>query len=321
MTISANKNFLNSVIKNDTSKIILALFVLCAFIGILRPYTFLTIDNFMKIMSQTSVNGIMVVGMSFILLTGGIDLSVGSVAAFSSLTTAVMLTTGSNIITSVLCGLLIAILIGIFSGLLVSKLMIPPFIVTLSMLTIFRGATIVMSQGRPITKLGDTFGAIGTGYIGPIPVNVVIMIIFFLSAFYVLNYTKLGKHIYAVGGNKEAARLSGINVSKTLITVYSISALCACVSGFIMASRVDSATPTAGEGAELDAIAAAVIGGMSLTGGKGKILGAFIGALIIGVLNNGLILLGIDVFWIKIVKGIIILLAVVIDVIGKGNSK
>jgi ribose transport system permease protein len=313
--------YLRHLWESDLSKTLIALFLVCAGIGIARPRTFLTFNNFINVLSQTSVNGALAVGMSFILLTGGIDLSVGSVAAFSSLITAMLLVDGHNIFVALMAGFAVAVSIGAFSGLLVDKLSLPPFIVTLSTMTIFRGTTIVVSQGKPVTQLGDAFSYIGVKYIGFIPISILIMGGMFLVSYYALHHTRFGRYVYAMGGNKEAARLSGINTTAITISVYVICAFCASIAGMIMASRVNSATPTTADGAEMDAIAAAVIGGVSLSGGKGKIMGSLIGVLLIGVLNNGLVLLDIDVFWTKVVKGLIILFAVIVDTLSKSADK
>lgn len=315
------KSVFKKFINNDLFRTLIIFLLLCMGLGIARPATFLTVSNVINVLSQISVNGIVVIGMTFILLTGGIDISVGSVAAFTSMITAMLLVSknpfGSNIVVALLAGIGVGVLIGAISGFFISKIELQPFIVTLAMMTIFRGMTMVISQGNPVSQLGTTFSYIGVKYLGPIPINVIIMVAFYAIAYYILEHTRFGRYVYAVGGNKEAARLSGVNTTKVLFGIYMICAAMASIAGMILASRVNSATPTAGNGAEMDAIAAAVIGGVSLTGGKGKILGALIGAFIIGVLNNGLVLLNIDVYWTQVVKGVIILLAVVADMLSK----
>lgn len=312
-----NDRILVKILKTETSKTLIALCLLCFVLSVFRSSVFLTQNNLFNILRQTSINAIIAIGITFVLLTGGIDLSVGSVAGFASLVTAMLLVKGQSMATAMFVGLASGLTIGVVSGLLVAKLKIPPFIATLSMLTTFRGVIMVLSEGRPFTQLGDAFGFIGTGYIGIIPFPVVLMLVFVALAHYVLKHTRFGRYLYAIGGNEEAARLSGIKTDKIKILVYVISAFFATISGFIMAARVDSATPLAGDGAELDAIAAAVIGGVSLSGGKGVVIGTLIGSLIIGVLNNGMVLLDVSVFYTKIVKGLVILLAVIIDIISK----
>lgn len=307
------KGFVRRTFSTQISKTICALLMLCALLTIFRPETFFTVNNMFNIFRQASINAIIVVGITFVLITGGIDLSVGSVAGFTSLVTALLIKAGVNVFAALGTGILIGLTAGYISGLFITKIKVPPFIATLAMLTTFRGAIMVLSQGQPVTQLGSTFSYIGTGYVGPIPFPVIMMLVFVAIAAYILKNTRFGRHVYAVGGNSEAARLSGIKTHKVIISCYMLSGLFATISGMIMAARVDSATPLAGDGAELDAIAAAVIGSISLSGGKGFVVGGLIGALIIAVLNNGMILMDVSVFYTKVVKGIVILLAVVID--------
>lgn len=318
------KIIIRKFLNDDLSRTLIIFLLLCIALGVVRPETFLTGSNMISVLSQISVNGIMVIGMTFVLITGGIDIAVGSVAAFTSMLTAMMLISKnpftSNVFVALFVGIGVGVLVGAIAGFFISKIHLQPFIVTLAMMTIFRGMTMVVSQGNPVSQLGDSFSTIGVKYLGPIPVNVIIMLVFFAIAYYILHHTCFGRHVYAVGGNKEASRLSGINTSKVLFGVYMICAATASIAGMILASRVNSATPTAGIGTEMDAIAAAVIGGVSLTGGKGKIMGALIGTFTIGVLNNGLVLLNIDVYWTQVVKGVIILLAVVADVLSKRKN-
>jgi ribose transport system permease protein len=259
----------------------------------------------------------LVVGLSFVLITGGIDLSIGSVAGLTGLITAILIKADVNVFLAILLGLALGLAIGFTSGLFITKLKIAPFITTLAMLTIFRGVINVLSQGQPVTRLGDTFDFLGSGYIGPVPFPVILMLLLVAGISYIQKSTPFGRHVYAVGGNSEAARLSGIKTHNTVIACYMLSALFAAIAGLVMTARVDSATPLAGSGAELDAIAAAVIGGISLSGGKGTVVGGLIGALIIAVLNNGMVLMDVPVFYTLVVKGIIILLAVSIDSVSR----
>ncbi len=318
---STAKTMLIKLWKHENIKTLLALLLLSVLVYIFRPDVFLSQTNLFNIARQTSVNAIMAIGITFVIVTGGIDLSIGSVAGFSAIIMAFLLKDDYNLFLVLVAGGVVGILCGCVSGTFISKVKIAPFIVTMAMMTILRGAITVLSQGKPITNLGDDFGFIGTGHIRDVPFPVICMIIIAIAAHYVINHTPFGRHVYAVGGNEEAARLSGINVDFIKICCYSICAFLATVSGAIMAARVNSATPLAGDGAELDAIAAAVIGGISLSGGKGTIIGALIGALIIGVLNNGIILLDIDVFYTKIVKGVVILVAVILDRMNRLNEK
>lgn len=303
-----------ALIKQSYSKLrtLLGLLILVVILSILSP-RFLSVSNFTNVLRQTSINTIMAVGLTFVILTGGIDLSVGSIFAFSSAVTAGMLMANIPAPLAIIIGLLIGALAGVANGVLVTKGKIPPFIVTLAMMTIIRGITLVYTGGQPITGLGESFYWIGNGYIWIFPVPVVLTVVVFALAYYILTQFKIGRYIYAIGGNEEASRLSGINTKRVKTIVYGISGMLAALSGIIIASRLNSAQPTAGQGAELDAIAAVVLGGTSLSGGQGGIIGTIIGALIIGVLNNGLNLLNVSPFYQAIVKGAVILIAILID--------
>lgn len=319
-------NFMGDALKNDLARTVIILVILCVIMGIARPQTFLTSGNLINLLSQISTNGVYVMGLFCAILTGGINISIGSVAAFTSLLTAIMLVDGNtftgNVFVAIAAGLLISVVIGLIAGYFVAELGLQAYIVTLALQVVLRGLTMVVSQGVPVSRLGNAFSYIGVKYLGPVPINVIIMLLLFAVFYYMLEHTSFGRHMYAIGGNMEAARLSGIKTKKVLYLVYIIGSLMAAISGLILASRVNSATPTAGQGAEMDAIAAAVIGGASLKGGKGTVLGALLGVIIIGVLNNGLVLLGIDVYWTQVVKGAIIIIAVSADAISaKKNQK
>jgi len=274
---------------------------------------FLTVNNLLNVARQISINAIISVGMTLVILTGGIDLSVGSIVALTGSITAGLLVGGLGIMPAILLGMIVGVLLGLFNGLLITRAEIPPFIATLGTMTVARGLTLVYTDGRPITGMEEAFRYLGGGYIAGIPVPVVIMISIFAIAYLMLKKTRLGRYIYAIGGNEEAARLSGINTKKILLSVYMLGGLLAGISGIIMASRLNSAQPTAGVSFELDAIAAVVLGGTSLSGGVGTIGGTLIGALIIGVLDNGLNLLNVSSFYQQIAKGLVILLAVFLD--------
>jgi len=274
---------------------------------------FFTLDNLLNVARQISINAIISVGMTLVILTGGIDLSVGSIVALTGSITAGLLVGGQGIVPAMLLGMVVGALLGLFNGVLITRAEIPPFIATLGTMTAARGFTLVYTDGRPITGMEDAFRYLGGGYIAGIPVPVIIMLVIFAAAYIMLKKTRLGRYIYAIGGNEEAARLSGINTKKILLSVYVLGGLLAGISGIIMASRLNSAQPTAGVSFELDAIAAVVLGGTSLSGGVGTIGGTLIGALIIGVLDNGLNLLNVSSFYQQIAKGLVILLAVFLD--------
>ena len=290
---------------------VIALIILMAVITIINS-NFLTANNLLNLLLQVTSNALIAFGMTFVILTGGIDLSVGSILALSSALTAGLLGSGMPVTLAIL----ISLILGMMNGLLISYGKLAPFIVTLATMTIFRGATLVYTNGNPITKgLSDTFlfQFLGQGYIVGIPFPVIIMFIVFIVLYVLLHKTAFGKSVYAIGGNEKAAYISGVKLNKVKIIIYSISGIMASISGLIITSRLSSAQPTAGASYEMDAIAAVVLGGTSLSGGKGRILGTLIGALIIGVLNNGLNIIGVSAFWQQVVKGVVILIAVLID--------
>ncbi|WP_173235107.1 ribose ABC transporter permease [Streptococcus sp. Marseille-Q6488] len=294
---------------------VIALIILMAVITIINS-NFLTANNLLNLLLQVTSNALIAFGMTFVILTGGIDLSVGSILALSSALTAGLLGSGMPVTLAILISLILGCILGMMNGLLISYGKLAPFIVTLATMTIFRGATLVYTNGNPITKgLSDTFlfQFLGQGYIVGIPFPVIIMFIVFIVLYVLLHKTAFGKSVYAIGGNEKAAYISGVKLNKVKIIIYSISGIMASISGLIITSRLSSAQPTAGASYEMDAIAAVVLGGTSLSGGKGRILGTLIGALIIGVLNNGLNIIGVSAFWQQVVKGVVILIAVLID--------
>ncbi|WLD84435.1 ABC transporter permease [Staphylococcus haemolyticus] len=306
--LTAKTSFMEKIIP------FIGLILLIIVVSILNP-SFLDLSNLLNLLRQISINGLIAFGMTFIILTGGIDLSVGSILALSSAFIALMITSGVDPIIALIIGVLIGFVLGAVNGLLVTKGNMAPFIATLATMTIFRGLTLVITDGNPITNLGDSylFQLFGKGYFIGIPVPAVTMIIVFVILLIILQKTTFGRHTYAIGGNEVAAKISGIKVNKIKILIYGISGLMSALAGGILTSRLNSAQPTAGTSYELDAIAAVVLGGTSLTGGKGRIVGTLIGVLIIGVLNNGLNLLGVSSFYQQVVKGVIILIAVLID--------
>jgi ribose transport system permease protein len=307
---------------------LVALFVLCLALSLLTD-KFLTVDNAWNVLRQISVNICIATGMTLVVLTAGIDLSVGSVLALTGAVAAGLLKEGlqfpgSNLFVgftllgAVLAGLLIGSVLGLFNGWVITRFKVPPFVATLAMLTIARGLTFLWTKGFPISNLGPNFDFIGTGWFLGIPLPVWISAVIVAMAVLLTGKTRLGRYIYAIGGNENAAKLSGISINKVKVAVYTMAGALAAVGGIIVTSRLDSAQPNAGGGYELDAIAAVVIGGTSLSGGRGSIMGTVLGAIIIGVLNNGLVLLNVSPFWQQVVKGSVILLAVIID---RANSK
>ena len=297
--------------------ILLGLLGLCVILSFKSP-AFLTSANIFNVLRQVSVNAILAYGMTYAILIGGIDLSVGSVLALTGTVAAGLITrNGVPIPAAVAIALCLGLAIGIFNGAVVAKTGIPPFIVTLAMMQIARGAAYVYTNGQPIRITENGFIGIGTGYLGSIPLPIIYMVLLFALTSVLLNRTRFGRHVYALGGNKDAAVFSGIKINRVIIVVYGMIGLLSAVSGVVLCSRMYSGQPTIGVGFELDAIAAVVLGGTSMSGGIGFLGGTMLGALVIGVLNNGLNLLNINSFWQLIVKGVVILLAVYIDSVKK----
>ena len=293
---------------------LIALALLIVGISIVSP-EFRTVDNFFSLLRQSSINGLIAFGMTFVILTDAIDLSVGSVLALSTALCAGMITAGVPVGLAMLFALVIGALLGLVSGLLVTKGRLQPFIATLITMTVYRGLTMIFTNGKPISNLGDSFilKLIGKGSFFGVPIPVLLLVVIFLLFFFLLTKTTFGRRIYATGSNWKSAKLAGVNISRTKIAAYVISGAMAALSGLILLSRLNSAQPTLGTGYELDAIAAVALGGTSMSGGRGKIYGTFIGVLIIAVLNNGLNILGVSSYYQSVIKGLVILVAVLSD--------
>lgn len=294
--------------------VLIALFALIIVIGIISPQ-FRTVDNFLSLLRQSSINGFIAFGMTCVILTGGIDLSVGSVLALTSAFCASFITMGIHAPAAMLIALIIGVAFGALSGILVTAGKLQPFIATLITQIVFRGFTMIFTEGKPISNLGDSyfFKFIGKGNLFGIPFPVILFIVAFVLMWFVLEKTTFGRRLYATGSNAAAAKLAGVNINKTKLIAYAISGGLAALSGLVLLSRLGSAQPRAGEGYELDAIAAVALGGTSMNGGRGRIWGTFVGVLIIAVLNNGLNILGVSSYWQEVVKGIVILVAVMSD--------
>jgi ribose transport system permease protein len=297
-------------------KSLIALILLIVVVSFMNEY-FFTLSNILNILRQTSVIAILAAGMTLVILTAGIDLSVGSILALCGAFAASMIGLEISVWIAVPVSLFGGAVLGSMTGIIIAKGKVQAFIATLVTMTLLRGVTMVYTDGRPIstgfTEVADAFSWFGTGYLLGIPVPVWMMVFVFLSIWYLLNHTRFGRYIYALGGNESATLLSGINVDRIKVGVYAICGFLAALAGIIITSRLSSAQPTAGMGYELDAIAAVVVGGTSLMGGKGRIMGTLIGALIIGVLNNALNLLDVSSYYQMIVKAVVILLAVLVD--------
>ncbi|MDR2079772.1 MAG: ribose ABC transporter permease [Treponema sp.] len=300
-----------------------AFLIMLALFSILNP-KFLTLRNIINIVRQITFNSILAMGMTMVIITGGIDLSVGSVLALAAVVTATLVQAQAPLFPvplALLAGLLIGAVCGFINGIIVTKGKLAPFITTLVMMTIARGAAQLITKGRPITGLVPGFVFIGGGSWLMIPVPIYILIFIVFISYFILNNTRTGRYIYAVGGNEQAAKASGLKVDQTKCFVYVFSGIMASLVGLILAARLNSATPILGASYELDAIAAAVIGGTSMEGGRGKINRSLIGGLIIGTISNGLDILNVSAYWQQIIKGLIILVAVFLDKASAGSKE
>jgi putative xylitol transport system permease protein len=295
--------------------IVIAFVVLCIALSFANE-NFMTWGNWVNVLRQTSINGVLAIGMTYVILTKGIDLSVGSLLAISGIVAGSLVTGDSTVPVwlAVLAGLAAGTILGCINGAIVARLSVAPFVVTLGMLSVARGLTFIYNDGMPIANLSPDFLFLGKGMVGGIPVPVIILAITYGVFWLILNYTTFGRYVYAVGGNEKSAKTSGIRTRLVTFSVYAISGFLSALAGLILAARTTSALPQAGVAYELDAIAAVVIGGTSLNGGVGKLTGTLVGALIIGVINNGLDLMGVSSYYQQVIKGAIIVAAVLIDV-------
>lgn len=301
--------------------ILIALLLACVVLSLISS-NFLTGRNALNVLRQTSINGVLAIGMTFVILTRGIDLSVGSVVALAGVVAASFATTATNglipgapwpAVVALAIGILVGMGCGAVSGVIVSRFKVPAFVATLGMLSAARGLTLLYSGGRPVPGLSPGFRWIGTGDVLGIPVPIIVLLAVFAGAWFVLSQTRFGRHVYAVGGNPHAAKVSGLPVNRIRLLVYVISGGLAGLAGLILAARTGSALPQAGVAYELDAIAAVVIGGTSLAGGVGRVTGTLVGALLIGVMNNGLDLMGVESYYQQVIKGFLIVAAVMLD--------
>jgi ribose transport system permease protein len=308
------------IAQHPRTPIVVALVAVCVAMSFLSDH-FLAQQNITNVLAQSSVVGIAAVGATFIIITGGIDLSVGSNVALSGIVSATFVSHGASPILGVLLCVGIAVAIGAFNGASVAWLGLVPFIVTLASLGMARGLTLQVSEGQSVYGLPNVLTWLGGGEIGSIPVPLITMLIVFIVGHVVLTRTTFGHKVFAIGGNRQAARLSGIKDRQVLFTVYVVAGLCAGVAALILVGRIGAATPTAGTGLELQVIAAVVIGGTSLFGGKGSMIGTLIGILLIGVINNGLTLLNVSPFWVQFIQGALIFMAVLLDAFNQRRLK
>lgn len=303
---------MNTMAFLEKYRVFLIFLVLSVIAGLLSD-AFFTVNNIMNVLRQVSIIAIIASGMTLVILIAGIDLSVGAVMAFSGAILAGVLTAGLPLPVALMAALGVGLLFGIFNGFIVARFGVPSFIATLATMVIARGMTLVYTKGYPLVVSNEPFRFIGSGRIFGIPVPIIIMFVVFGLMYWMLKYTSFGRYIYAIGGNEETAVLAGINVKFIKVAVFGIAGLLSALSAVIYTSRLMSAQPTAGSGIELDAIAAVIIGGTSLAGGKGGVIGTLIGALIMGVLDNVLNLMNVSPFYQSIAKGLVILVAVLVD--------
>jgi ribose/xylose/arabinose/galactoside ABC-type transport system permease subunit len=299
---------------------VVGLVVLGVILWILTPH-FLTVSNLLNVAQQTSINAIVAAGMTFVIIAGGIDLSVGSIVALSGVALGALLQGGQPIAVALIGAIAAGVLCGFVNGLLISIGRLPPFIATLGMMSVARGAALLFTEGRPVSGFAESFRWLATGSIGFIPAPVIVMVAIYAVAHLVLTRTTFGRYVYAIGGNEEATRLSGVPVAFHKTAIYCVSGLMSAAAAIVLTARLNSAQPIAGMMYELDAIAATVIGGTSLMGGEGSLGGTLVGALIMGVLRNGLNLLGVSSFLQQIVIGGVIVGAVLVDTMLKRGRR
>ena len=295
---------------------LIGLVILCIVLSLMSP-VFLTSDNAVNVVTQATVNAVVALGMTVVIITGGIDLSVGSVLAVAGIVMAMMLKAGQPTALAMLVCLAVGAFCGLLNGIMITLGKLPPFIATLGMMSMARGIALVISNGRAISSFGRGLRFIGIGDVGGVPVQIIIMVVLYIIMFYVLRYREFGRYIYAIGGNEETTRLSGVNVRLYKTLAYVLCGLITGCGAIILTAKLNSAQPIAGTGYELDAVAAAVIGGTSLSGGVGRVQGTIVGAIIMSVLRNGLNLLNVSSYWQQFIIGLVIVGAVLLDTLQK----
>ncbi|MBD3305845.1 ribose ABC transporter permease [candidate division KSB3 bacterium] len=306
-------SFLRGLLRKQTFSMFVILLLIWIVLSVLSPY-FFTVNNLFEITLQSAVFAIIAAGETFVIVSGGIDLSVGSVFAFSSVVGGLVFQFTGNTVLTILASILAGVFAGLVNGTCITQLKVPPFVATLGMMGIARGFALILCQGIPIYGLTKGYMWLGQGKIfGLIPVPTILVAILFLLAFFILRYTRFGRFTYAIGSNAEATRLSGININRVTLGIYMVSGMLTAIAGVIESARLGTIQPAGGAGYELLAIGAVVIGGTSLFGGEGDIIASLIGALIVTTIRNGLNILGVYAFWQYVVNGLIIIIAVSID--------
>ncbi len=297
----------------------LVLIIMCIVLAI-SSENFLKVNNLINIVKQIAIQSIVAIGMTMIIITGNIDLSVGSIVAFASVVVAMLMTAGVPIPIAIVITILVSGVLGLISGGVTAKLKLHSFLVTLALMQAIRGIAQTMTGGYPKAGLPDIFGKIASAYIGPVPLLVIYMAVIYIIFMFIMKNTSFGRAIYAIGGNEESARLSGINVEKVKTMVFIISSMLCGVAGVLLTAKVRSGDPTSANGWEMDTIAGAIIGGTNMAGGEGKLAGTIIGLLFVGVLGNGMVLLGVNAYMQSVIKGLLIFLAVIINSIQKRSA-
>lgn len=314
-------NALKSLALKRESTMVLILIVIFAVMSVARPDTFKTEDNLFNLLKQISLISIIAIGQTFVLATGGIDLSVGYSLGLAGIVMAKLFTLGINSWAAIILGLLTSVLIGFVNGLIITTFNLPPFIVTLGMANVARGLTYIMTKGFPIALDNQFVWALGNGYWGPVPIMAVVMIVLVIISAYLLDSTRFGTRVIAIGGNETAAMLSGINVKRYKTMVYTLTGLLAGIAGVIMVGRLNAGNPNAGLNFDTDSIAAAVVGGTSMAGGDATMIGTLLGALLLGVIKNALVLLNVNMYWQTVVVGAIIIVVCIFDSYTRAKRK
>lgn len=292
--------------------VLIGFVVLCIAISMATP-AFLSKQNVLNLLRQSSIIGIISAGMTLVIISGNFDISVGAVAALSGVIVMRLATTGTNLFLAIIAAIVVCAIIGLVNGIMVAKVNVPSLIATMAMVTIVRGILLMITGGYPITQTIPMLDSLGNGYFLGIPMPVIVFILVVIVSYIVLTQTKFGRHVYSVGGNQDASKLNGINVDSQKIKVFIINAVLAAIAGLVLTGRLGTASPVAGDSYDMDAIASVVIGGTSVSGGSGSVLKTIIGVLLMSVINNSFNLLGIDIFFQYIFKGLIILVAVGFD--------
>lgn len=316
-TSSSPRKFLTNLIRKRESSLFLVLLTVCILMSLARPQTFFTEQNFFNILRQVSLVTIIAAGQTFIMISGGIDLSVGFNMGLVGIITALFLSLGLSPVFAIILGISTGILVGSTNGILITKLKLPPFIITLGMANIARGFTLVITEGFTIPIKNEFILSIGRDSLGPVPIMTIIMLLVIVFSVFLLNETVFGNKVKAIGGNEEAAKLSGISITRNKILTYGYAGLLCSIAGIIMLGRLNAGNPNAGTGYDMESIAATIVGGTSLQGGDGTVIGTLFGAILLGVIKTGLVLLDVNMFWQTVATGVIIISVCSLDMLAR----